>query len=185
MSENTLLCCASEKRICEPRNASANPSQPLFEMFDSFQICSPPKISQVADDDTQLTSCSSLLRGPIVVTEKLDGGNCCLFAGRVFARTHSREAQQAWFSATKAFYLAFAHAVPNHLQLYGENMQAVHSIEYDAPVAPFYLFAVRNSDTGSWLPWPEVQGVAARYGIPLAPVYVFSKSKLGQILFYL
>ena len=28
---------------------------------------------EVADDDTKLTSCSSLLSGPIVVTEKLDG----------------------------------------------------------------------------------------------------------------
>ena len=34
-----------------------------------------------------------LLSNPIIVTEKLDGGNCCLHNGKVYARTHSAEAK--------------------------------------------------------------------------------------------
>ena len=38
------------------------------------------------------------------MTEKLDGGNCCLYRGRVFARTHKHEATHASFGAIKAAY---------------------------------------------------------------------------------
>lgn len=32
-----------------------------------------------------------------MITEKLDGGNCCMFSGKVFARTHKHEATHASF----------------------------------------------------------------------------------------
>ena len=157
-----------------------------------------------------------------VITEKLDGGNCCLKGGMVFARTHTSPATQPWFSMTKQLYatqiaplldgLRLARPADgrddandviddaSQLELYGENMQAVHSIDYRMVPAspksddkarerpemlprgsgtedgvpclesPFYLFAVFDPVSDSFLSWRDVQTVAAALCIPTVPV---------------
>jgi len=44
-----------------------------------------------ADDEVNRFDDDIFCGREIVVTEKLDGGNCCLFGGKVFARTHKHE----------------------------------------------------------------------------------------------
>lgn len=56
-----------------------------------------PFSPEVADDDVQLGDASPWTNCEIVVTEKLDGANCCIVNGKVFARTHSHEADHASF----------------------------------------------------------------------------------------
>lgn len=54
---------------------------------------------QVHDDDVLLpASGASRFVGPrVIITEKLDGANCCLQRGEVYARTHSHAATHASF----------------------------------------------------------------------------------------
>ena len=54
---------------------------------------------QVHDDDVLLPACgASRFVGPrVIITEKLDGANCCLQRGEVYARTHSHAATHASF----------------------------------------------------------------------------------------
>ena len=98
-------------------------------------------------DDIKLDDCAWLVGSEVVVTEKLDGGNCCLWRGGVYARTHAHEATHPWFASIKALYPSFAASVDDDLMLFGENMSAVHSVEYDRLGAHFYLFGVRRVST--------------------------------------
>jgi hypothetical protein len=147
-----------------------------------------PFSPQVNSDDVQLNSeqcrpffpnglCSCGVE--VVVTEKLDGGNCCLREGKIFARTHSKEADHASFGPVKQMYsqLLFEPDAANvllpdpklgyrgkawrglrhgRLSLFGENMFGVHSIEYDGLGSYFYLFGVHDDDWGEWWSWDNV-----------------------------
>lgn len=128
----------------------------------------------VGDDDTVLpASGASPFTGAevvVVVSEKLDGGNCCVHDGKVFARTHGHEADHASFGPIKELAVLLRPQLPPHLQLFGENMAAVHSIEYSGLKSYFYLFAVRNVRRGRWLPWAKVVSWAERLSVPTVPV---------------
>lgn len=123
-------------------------------------------------DDVRLLSGSSPFyqKGCLVITEKLDGGNCkcCVFVflptlcccshdplfatlgmitnGQVYARSHNQIATHPSFSRVKvlAHTLSLVHPSVSHLCLYGENMTAIHSIDYNGLKSFFYLFAVRD-----------------------------------------
>ncbi len=123
--------------------------------------------------------CGSL-GGRVIVTEKLDGGNCCLRDGKVFGRTHSHEATHWSFGSVKQLYMTllmthyevFESKYPG-LELYGENMTAIHSIDYDRLCSSFYLFgaACRKKDgTREWFSWDEVSELAATLEIPTVPL---------------
>ena len=66
----------------------------------------------------------------VVITEKLDGGNCLIHRGAVFARSLRQQATHGSFSMAKALARGeWAHLLPPHLAIVAENMQGVHSIE--------------------------------------------------------
>jgi hypothetical protein len=133
-----------------------------------------PFSPSVNADDTQWSDVaaqhSSVLGNLIVMTEKLDGANCCLRNGQVFGRTHSHEATHESFGLLREWYLQIQSALPSHLSFFGENMFAVHSIEYDTLMHTFYLFGIRDDDAGMWLSWSDVEHWAAKLGIPTVPV---------------
>jgi len=122
----------------------------------------------------------------VTITEKLDGGNCCLAWGKVYARTHGHEATHASFSAVKALSAqlrrdkadVFEVLDDRRIMLFGENMAAVHSIEYDGIGSVFYLFAAlclglatsTSSAPLRWLSWAEVSSIAKALAIPTVPV---------------
>ena len=135
----------------------------------------------VQADDTKLADdCPWLVGREIVVTEKLDGGNCCLWRGGVYARTHSHEATHPWFASIKALYPSFAAQVDDDLMLFGENMSAVHSIEYDGLRSHFYLFGVRRTSNGEWLAWDDVVVLAHKLELPHAPIWWNSTFKVAS-----
>ncbi|KIY95355.1 hypothetical protein MNEG_12607 [Monoraphidium neglectum] len=131
-----------------------------------------PSSPQVAADDTQLDAagCSDLLNVEVVVTEKLDGGNCCIHQGAVYARTHKHPATHPSFGPIKVLAAAQLADVPPHHALFGENMSAVHSIAYRELPARFFLFAIWDTSTQVWLSWDDVEGWAQRLGLHTAPV---------------
>src|SRR4051812_47884029 len=63
-----------------------------------------PFSPEVASDDIKMEAAvaSAFIGQPVIITEKLDGGNCCLFRGKVYARTHKHEASHASFGPIKS-----------------------------------------------------------------------------------
>ena len=105
----------------------------------------------------------------VVVTEKLDGGNTLLHAGKVYARSVSAPSDAKWMAMVKKHH-AWKVNEPD-VWLYGEDVYGVHSIEYE-PVAEhetFYAFALRNGD-GAFAAFAEVEAYAKHREIPVVPV---------------
>jgi hypothetical protein len=103
----------------------------------------------------------------LVFTEKLDGGNTMISREGVFARSHSEPARHPTFDHLKPLWAAIRHELGDRC-LFGENLYAVHSIEYTRLPTWFFLFAVRENDT--WLSWEDVRTIADRFGLATVPV---------------
>ena len=105
----------------------------------------------------------------VVVTEKLDGGNTLLHAGKVYARSVSAPSEGPWMAMVKKHH-AWKVNEPD-VWLYGEDIYGVHSIEY-GPVpeqATFHAFALRDG-TGAFASFTEVEAYAKERDIPVVPV---------------
>ena len=105
----------------------------------------------------------------VVLTEKLDGGNTLLHAGRVYARSVSAPSDGPWFAMVKKHH-AWKVKEPE-VFLYGEDIYGMHSLSY-GPVAEertFYAFALRDGN-GVFASFPEVEAYAKLREIPVAPV---------------
>ena len=149
----------------------------IYDQLGGFpSISHMPFSPQIASDDTILPAgvAGLFTREEVTISEKMDGGNCCLCNGRVYARTHKHEASHESFSLVKDLYLSFSHLMTaqefNECALFGENMGAVHSIKYNALKSPFYLFSVFQMKEKRWYSWEEVTLFAARLRIPTAPL---------------
>ena len=106
---------------------------------------------------------------PVVITEKLDGGNTLLHKGHVYARSVSLPSEAKWMAMVKKHH-AWKVTEPD-VYLYGEDVFAVHSIAYD-PVPEdetFYAFALRNAE-GAFESFDTLEAYATEKDIPVVPV---------------
>ena len=106
---------------------------------------------------------------PVVVTEKLDGGNTLLHAGKVYGRSTAAPSEAKWMAMVKKHH-AWKMTEPD-VYLYGEDTYGVHSIGYDAvqEYETFHAFTIRGAD-GNFGSFAEVEAYAERRGIPVVPV---------------
>ena len=126
----------------------------------------------VSDDDVILPSSTSKLpcfTQEAVLTEKLDGGNCSIFRGKVFARTVGEEATHPSFGAIKQLAGQISCLIPENIQIFCENLFAIHSINYDRLDSYMYIFAVLEEGE-RWLSWDEVVEWSDTLGVPTVPV---------------
>lgn len=126
-------------------------------------------------DDKIVSSSECLIHVPIIISEKLDGENSSLEHENVFARTHAAPSKHPSADHLKKFHASIKHLIPSEVQLFCENVFAVHSIAYEALLSYVYLFAVRQNDT--WLAWEEVEGWAMTIGAPSVPVLFSGSAK--------
>ena len=115
----------------------------------------------------------------IVHTEKLDGENTCLNQHGVFARSHAAPTRHPWANYLKERW----HLIKNELgdlEIFGENIYAIHSIKYLEIEHHFYVFGVRYLD--QWLAWEEVKFYAALLDFPTVPELKIQKSSDQKIL---
>ncbi len=103
----------------------------------------------------------------LIHTEKLDGENNCLNKYGVFARSHAAPSASPWTGQLRQTWAQIKSSLGNY-EIFGENLFAIHSIEYHALDAHFYVFGVRELD--KWLSWEETCFIAAVYGLPTVPV---------------
>ncbi|MCY3820551.1 MAG: RNA ligase family protein [Gammaproteobacteria bacterium] len=102
------------------------------------------------------------------MTEKLDGSNTLIHRRRVYGRSVTGTTRGKWMAMVKK-HLAWKVQEPDVL-LYGEDIYAVHSIEY-GPVREdrtFYAFALRHGDT--FAPFCDIEAYCADHDIAVVPL---------------
>lgn len=102
----------------------------------------------------------------LVVTEKLDGENNCLSKYGVFARSHVQPTVSKWTSSIREYWNLIKNDLGD-LEIFCENLYAIHSIEYKKLPHHFHVFAVRDNDV--WLSWEEVKFYASMIDLPTVP----------------
>ena len=102
----------------------------------------------------------------VIHTEKLDGENNCLSRYGVFARSHAAPTVSAWTQDIRSRWSSIKHDLGD-VEIFGENLFAIHSIEYKNLEHYFYVFAVRQLDV--WLGWEEVNFYASMFDFPTVP----------------
>eukprot|EP01012_Entosiphon_sulcatum_P031287 TRINITY_DN3924_c0_g1_i2.p1 TRINITY_DN3924_c0_g1~~TRINITY_DN3924_c0_g1_i2.p1 ORF type:complete len:1006 (-),score=130.86 TRINITY_DN3924_c0_g1_i2:8-3025(-) len=125
----------------------------------------------VNDDDgiQSATELGALTAEEVVITEKLDGGNCCICNYRVYARTHGQEASHASFGPIKQLIPRWEGLLEPGLAIFGENMTGIHSITYGNLTSFLYIFGARRKN-GEWLSWDDVTTLAQTLGVPTVPL---------------
>eukprot|EP01083_Nonionella_stella_P101561 288031_1 len=109
----------------------------------------------------------------LCIHEKLDGGNCCIFNGNVYARTHKHPTKHPWFNTIKDMIRSqplFYESQYSQLMIFGENMTAIHSIPYHNLTSYFYIFAVYDPSKTIWYSVHDVEDLAKKLNIPTAPL---------------
>ena len=112
---------------------------------------------------------AAFVGSPVVATEKLDGANTLIHDGKVYARSVAAPSDAKWMAMVKKHH-AWKVREPG-VYLYGENIYAVHSIEY-GPVAEqetFCAFALRD-ERGAFASFGDLEAYAASKDIPTVPV---------------
>ncbi len=102
----------------------------------------------------------------VVHTEKLDGENNCLSKHGLFARSHVAPTTSAWTAKLREYWLLIRHDLGD-LEIFGENLYAIHSIEYQKLEHYYYVFGIRLYDM--WLSWEETKFYAALLDLPTVP----------------
>lgn len=105
----------------------------------------------------------------VIHTEKLDGENTCQNGIGIFARSHAAPTRHPWSDYLKPKFSMIQNDLKEgNIELFGENIYAIHSIIYPNIEHHFYIFGVRVLDT--WLSWEEVQWYADFFEFPTVPV---------------
>lgn len=125
----------------------------------------------------------NLILSPIVITEKLDGGNTSLYNGNVYARSISTPSNDGWMALVKKYH-AWKTLVYKNIQFYGEDLSAKHSIGYEInKEQTFHLFSVRKNDI--FCSWEEVEEWARVLDVPTVPVIkkgIFTEKEINNII---
>lgn len=102
----------------------------------------------------------------LVHTEKLDGENNCLSKYGVFARSHAAPTTSPWTETIRQYWQRIRYELGD-LEIFLENVYAVHSIAYRQLEHHFYVFGIREH--GWWLSWEETRFYAALLDLPTVP----------------
>jgi len=119
------------------------------------------------NDDRIQAEWQAILQHELVLTEKLDGENSCLKSNGVYARSHGAVNRNPWAKPVWDIWERVGHSL-GELHVFGENMYAVHSLEYARLEHYFYVFAIREGET--WLSWEQVLEYAQLLDLPVVPV---------------
>ena len=99
----------------------------------------------------------------VVITEKMDGECTTMYTDHIHARSVSSGYHPSR-SRVKGIHANIAHLIPSGWRICGENLQAVHSIEYNQLPDWFLAFSVWNEhnqclDWTSSMDWFELMGL--------------------------
>lgn len=118
-------------------------------------------------DDRIAKDWEVILEKELLMTEKLDGENTCLKKSGVYARSHAAPTISPWSVKMRELWEYHKNSLDN-LEIFGESLYAIHSIEYERLDTYFFIFAIRQEDR--WLSWEEVVFYAQVLSIPTVPI---------------
>jgi hypothetical protein len=124
------------------------------------------------ENDINLPDVKPFLRQPLVLTVKMDGGNTLLTRDLVAAR-NGHSADHPSFDWLKARHAGFRLNIPEGVQIFGENLYALHSIPYQGKLALsayFQVFGVYDQKEQIFGSWQHVEMAAKAIGFPTVPV---------------
>lgn len=104
----------------------------------------------------------------VVVTEKLDGENTSMYCDHIHARSLDSKHHPSR-TMVKTLHGQIAHEIPFGWRLCGENVYALHSIQYRKLAGHFYVFGIYD-DKNTCLSWDETVEYATMLNLPVAPV---------------
>jgi hypothetical protein len=104
----------------------------------------------------------------VVLTEKLDGENTTFYRDYLHARSLEYAAHPSR-DRVVSLHAQLAHDIPEGWRICGENLYAVHSIEYDALPSHFLVFSVWN-EKNECLSWDDTVLWANLLGLGTVPV---------------
>jgi RNA ligase len=116
----------------------------------------------------------------VLHTEKLDGENNCLNRLGVFARSHAAPTTSPWTRQIREKWSSLKNDLGNY-EIFGENLYAVHSIQYPLIDQHYYVFGIRELD--KWLSWDETVFIASVFELPVVPVLEKVSGHSDQKLF--
>ena len=116
----------------------------------------------------------------LVHTEKLDGENNCLKKYGVFTRSHAAPTTSPWTATLREFWQRTKYELGD-LEIFLENLYAIHSIKYRSLEHHFYVFAVRERER--WLSWEEVKFYAGMLDLPTVPQIAIEPTPINQVSF--
>ena len=109
------------------------------------------------NDDKRIDDISAFFNKDLVITEKLDSENTVMTNQTIHARSEEGYGKP-WQTYLKKQWAAIRANIPNNFHICGENMYAVHSIEYDILPSAFFIFGIchRTIFENIWLSWEDV-----------------------------
>jgi len=140
---------------------------------------------EIHSDDKTISAkdCEDILRDEVVITYKMDGGNCGIKTLEgVFARSHSQVTDCPTFNYIKnVHYYSKLDVLNPKYHYFGENMFAIHSIIYHKLTDYFYIFNIFDTENNEWLSWEEVKKESNRCNFKYVSVLFEGKINIKNL----
>lgn len=125
-----------------------------------------PCSESLNNDDRMLPDVSCFENKTVVYTEKMDGECTACSSQKIHARSEDGYGKP-WQTYMKRLYSCFANDIPSGMIIFGENVYAVHSIEYLSLPTCFFVFSI--FERGIWLSWDDTVRISNSLGLDTAP----------------
>lgn len=131
-----------------------------------------PTSPGVQSDDKIHRNIEQLIGVPVSITEKMDGSNVTLCDGEVYARSTAVPSAHAWHGMVRKHHAWKTRELGPEYKICGEDMYAIHSIEYDGfrESETFRVFNILYKDT--WLSFDDRAQICQQLDLKMAPVWV-------------
>lgn len=118
------------------------------------------------NDDRMLANVEHFIGKQVVVSVKMDGENTTMYQHHIHARSldSKHHVSRDW---VKKVWSEIRHDIPDGWRICGENLYAVHSIEYHALPSYFMVFSIWDQDR--CLSYQETKEWTALLGLHMVP----------------
>ena len=127
-----------------------------------------PFTKSMTSDDKMHQDLSCFEDKKLLYAEKCDGENTNLYRDRIHARSEDGYGK-SWQTYMMRFWNIIRHDITDNMQICGENVYAVHSIEYTELPTNFFVFGILMTDTDEYLGWEDVKQWCELFGLDTVP----------------
>ena len=139
---------------------------PLFQRYVKYPRTYHLPWSNPLKDDRKLAKDDCFSGREVVVTLKMDGENTTFYNDYIHARSISSGSHPSrnW---VKGLWSQVGYLLDDNMRVCGENLYAVHSVQYDKLPSYFLMFSMWEDHT--CLSWEETVAYAGILGLDLVP----------------